>query len=88
MLELQPPRHSWYNCLPNLALPSALHPVARDLASSLTMSALQGLANIAYFAIPVLQQVMAHVQFDDFVVAAQPCEPLQALTLLGCLASV
>ena len=50
--------------------------------------ALQGIhhqGNIGYFAIPVLKQVMMHVQFDDFVVAADPCEPLHALVaeLLG-----
>ena len=60
----------------------------QQVGNCLPLSALQGTGNIGFFAIPVLQQVMVHVHFDDFVVAADPCELLQALMLLSCLATV
>eukprot|EP00891_Asterochloris_glomerata_P001285 jgi/Astpho2/1285/Aster-07129 len=42
-----------------------------------------GTGNIGFFAIPVLQQVMVHVQFDDFVVAADPCASTPMLFTLA-----
>eukprot|EP00891_Asterochloris_glomerata_P003615 jgi/Astpho2/3615/Aster-06908 len=53
-----------------LAHPTIAHLPATGAKPNKTGIVHQG--NIGYFVIPVLQQVMEHVQFDDFVVAAEP----------------